>query len=403
MSSETKNATKSKKKQEKQPDGEPTEWDDMDVDSLRQAVSDLERELERASSDRGRAQAEREAARTCRDVVRRRVGDAAASAAAGDDDAETRAERRWSELGAYTCKASHLSHLRSRRLEEARLDLEGAVEEEGRCHGERYGKLLEENEALREAVRDNDREGAEEIGSSIREQEDFLGATRDGFEEGLRTLEDAYMGRVRALEGELELRKEVRLDETEEMANRHMRDLENGHSKAIEEMEVYYNRLVEDNERAVETLSKEIARAKGRADAHAAEADRVATENERLREPLADALVRLEDAKGRQKEREKVIFSLKLVKSRITAVRKRLGKTKDSLAEIKRSSAAAEGERDDLCARLGAVVEGVGDTAQRWDEIDMCTTDHLKEVAISDRTRPGTAERRAPLMAIEAL
>jgi len=64
-------------------------------------------------------------------------------------------------------------------------------------------------------------------------------------------------------------------------------------------MEVCYNRLVEDNKRAVETISKEIMRAKGRVDAYAAEADKVVMENEHLREPLADVLVRLEDAKGR--------------------------------------------------------------------------------------------------------
>ncbi|CAK4072037.1 unnamed protein product [Aphanomyces euteiches] len=336
------------KKEEAPPPEEPSEYDTMDVEMLKEVTQMLRQQLDKSQIDRNYVQHERDTIQSFYDITRREVETHDMEIMAKDREMEMMEDNHRVEVRVYIQKVKHLEYEHKNNLKRVKTDGLTHIDEEKDMHVHREHKLKGAKQALKLELKERELSNEDEIEQMKQSHEKNLLKLREQFEKNNAALEERLQARLAQLQEDLELRRKVDIHEIEERKNLHINDLMKNHERAFTQMKNYYNDITKDNLRLIDSLKREITEMKKKATANAKLMHDISHENKRLSEPLAAAVQEVERLKHELKDEQKDRLSLRNAKARLVLLGKQLVDLKKKHQELTVAYKTMEANRNTL-------------------------------------------------------
>ena len=350
---------KGKKKAAPEPEPEPTEFDTMDVETLKERIADLKNKLEVAQLDRNQVQLDRDTIQTFYDITRKEVRDYDMAITAKDREMEIMEDNHRVEVRVYVQKVKHLEYEHKNALGRITSETKTTLFEEGDTHTDQENELRAAKRALTMELKENELVNAKEIKSMRQAQEKNLQKLREEFDKQLQQLREKHQGRVEQLKASLELRRKVEIHEIEERKNLHINDLLHNHEEAFGEIKKYYNDITRDNLKIIRRLKSEVSEMTERAATNQQLMMKIAQENKQLSEPLKSAVKKVESLQNDLKDAEKDKMSLKNAKARLRVMQGQISELEREHKGLERKYDEVEAERNELYENFEGTVREV--------------------------------------------
>ncbi len=337
------------KKKEKEEEKEQVgEFDNMDLDMLREVVPMLEQQLDKSMLDRNYVQLERDAIQQFFDITKREVSEISLALNTKDREMALMDDNHRVELRVYQQKVKHLEYENRNNIKTIVMDGTSMLETEKKSHEDQQRELLRLKEQKKFEKMEVELVNANKVSEVKASHEKQLVKLREQFIDGLTELESRCEARLKALEQDLELRRRVEVHEVEERKNQHINDLIKNHKKAFGQMKNYYNDITSGNLQLIKNLQKQIAELKARATNNKKLLLDYVQENQKLSEPLSKVSVEIAQLQSDLKERSKDHMALRNATSRLNAMNKQTTNLKSQQRELEENYAKVEKERDEI-------------------------------------------------------
>ncbi|OQR83892.1 Sporangia Induced Dynein Regulatory Complex Protein [Achlya hypogyna] len=336
------------KKEEEAPPEEPSEYDTMDIEMLKEVTQMLRQQLDKSQVDRNYVQHERDTIQSFYDITKREVETHDMEIMAKDREMEMMEDNHRVEVRVYIQKVKHLEYEHKNNVKRVKTDGYSHIDEEKDMHIHREHKLKGAKQALKLELKERELSNEDEIEQMKQSHEKNLLKLREQFEKNNAALEERLQERLAQLQEDLELRRKVDIHEIEERKNLHINDLMKNHERAFTQMKNYYNDITKDNLRLIESLKREIAEMKKKAAANTKLMHDISHENKRLSEPLAAAVQEVERLKHELKDEQKDKLSLRNAKARLVLLGKQRVQLKKEHQELLQAYKALEANRNAL-------------------------------------------------------
>lgn len=347
------------KEKEQAEEMEESEHDNMDIDMLREVVPMLKQSLEGAQLDRNYVQLERDTTQTFYDITKRDVQNVERQIAKKDREMEQMEENHRVEVRVYLQKVKHLEYEHKNNVSSIALEADTLLSEESATHTSRESELHKQKKSLKMEQAEREWVNAEEIKNVKALHERNLSMMTKIFEGNISELEQRCKDRLGQLECDLELRRKVHIHEIEERKNLHINDLIRNHEKAFGQMKNYYNDITNDNLQLIKDLKDEVAEMKKKQVANQKLMFDISQENQRLKEPLNQAVTEVAEYAAQLKDREKDRLSLRNAKARLRVVDDKLAALRQEHREMLDSQADMEAERDGIYESFESAIKEV--------------------------------------------
>ena len=354
-----KKGKKGKKKEEEPPPEEPSEFDSMDLETLKEELGMLKTKLEKAQIDRNYVQLERDTIQTFYDITKNETGGLNKKIKAKDREMELMEDNHRVEVRVYIQKVKHLEYEHKNNTKRVKADGQGTLRDEGSLHWQREQDLKEAKKSLKLELKERELTNEEEINQTKSNNVKNLDKLRQGLNENLKALEQRHQKKLEQLKMDLELRRKVEIHEIEERKNLHINDLMRNHEKAFGQIKNYYNDITHDNLKLIKSLKDEVAEMKKKAAANQKLMYDIAQENKRLSEPLAVAVKEVEHLRHELKDYEKDKLSLKNAKARLLLLDDKDRLLRREHAALEEKFGSVETERDELRQAFAGTVKQV--------------------------------------------
>lgn len=347
------------KKAEPEPEPEPSEFDTMDIETLRERIADLKNKLEVAQLDRNQVQLDRDTIQTFYDISRKEVRDYDMAVMAKDREMEIMEDNHRVEVRVYVQKVKHLEYEHKNALARVTSETKSTLFEETDSHTDRESDLRAAKRALKMELKENELVNSKEIKAMRQAHDKNLQKLRSEFNKQLQQLREKHEGRVRELQGSLELRRKVEIHEIEERKNLHINDLLRNHEEAFGEIKKYYNDITRDNLKIIKRLKNEVSVMTAKAATNQQLMMKIAQENKQLSEPLKSAVKKVESLQNDLKDAEKDKMSLKNAKARLRVMDRQIGALEGEHKQLEAKYDEVERDRDDLYTNFEGTVKAV--------------------------------------------
>ena len=144
-----KKGKKGKKKEEEPPPEEPSEFDSMDLETLKEELGMLKTKLEKAQIDRNYVQLERDTIQTFYDITKNETGGLNKKIKAKDREMELMEDNHRVEVRVYIQKVKHLEYEHKNNTKRVKADGQGTLRDEGNLHWQREQDLKEAKKSLK--------------------------------------------------------------------------------------------------------------------------------------------------------------------------------------------------------------------------------------------------------------
>lgn len=347
------------KKKEPEPEPEPTEFDTMDVETLKERIADLKNKLEVAQLDRNQVQLDRDTIQTFYDITKKEVRDYDMAITAKDREMEIMEDNHRVEVRVYVQKVKHLEYEHKNALGRITSETKTSLFEEKDAHTDQESDLRAAKRALKMELRENELVNAREVKSMRQAQEKNLQKLKDEFDKQLQQLREKHERRVQQLKQSLELRRKVEIHEIEERKNLHINDLLRNHEEAFGEIKKYYNDITRDNLKIIRRLKSEVTEMTERAATNQQLMMKIAQENKQLSEPLKSAVKKVESLQNDLKDAEKDKMSLKNAKARLRVMQRQIAALEREHNNLEHKYDDVESERNELYENFEGTVRAV--------------------------------------------
>jgi len=348
-----------KGKKDEAPPPEPSEFDDMTIDALRQQIAELRPRLDRAQMDRNQVQLDRDTLQTFYDITRREVSDLDLKVMSKDREMEVAEDNHRVEVRVYSQKVKHLEYEHTITLKAIEGETEGMLKEEGSEHAGREAAMRAAKDALKMEKREKEFEHATEITETKLQHEKNLSKLSAEFAANLELLRDRYEKRLERLRASLELRRKVEIHELEERKNLHVNDLIRSHEASFAEIKKYYNEITKDNLKSIKKFKAQIAELHRSQAANQKLTMDIAQENKKLTEPLAIATAEVAALRADLRDAEKDRMSLANAKARLQTLEKDIRLLAEEHERLSGMYSDMERERAALYERFEETIEAV--------------------------------------------
>mmetsp|Transcript_28725 Transcript_28725/g.37687 ORF Transcript_28725/g.37687 Transcript_28725/m.37687 type:complete len:483 (+) Transcript_28725:59-1507(+) len=348
-----------KGKKDKVVEEEETEYNNMELDMLKEVVPMLRQQLEKAMLDRNYVQLERDTTQTFYDLTKKEVYDLELQIAAKEREMELMEDNHRVEIRVYVQKVKHLEYEHKNNLRQINQEGGSLLAEEQEQHDNNELDIKREKKGYNLELVEQDLENAAAIVQEKENNAKNLQKMREGFQKNLDDLTTRCQKRLEQLEADLELQRKVNIHEIEERKNLHINDLMKNHEKAFSQMKKYYNDITNDNLKLIKSLKDEVQESKNKAIANQKLMYDISQENKELSEPLDIAVKEVAELRAQLRDREKDILSLKNAKARSRVLEEQFLSLQESHQHLQAECAAAEHERDDLYESFEASIRAV--------------------------------------------
>jgi len=294
-----------KKKKEEAPKEEETDYDNMDLEMLREVVPMLRTQKDKSQLDRNYVQLERDTIQTFYDITKQEVRETDHAILSKEREMESMEDNHRVEVRVYLQKVKHLEYEHKNNLTAIGAEGESFLNEETENHDDKSLGLKNSKQTLLAELADLEWSSAEEIEQLQLQQAKNLRYMREEFEKNLNALGAKQEEKLSQLQSDLELRRKVHIHEIEERKNLHINDLMRNHAKAFTQMKAYYNDITTDNLKLIRSLKDEVAEMKKKAVANQRVMNEITQKNLWLKEPLAVTVAEVADLRAQLKGREK--------------------------------------------------------------------------------------------------
>lgn len=198
------------KKEEKKEEEPQTEYDNMDLEMLREVVPMLQQQLEKSMTDRNYVQLERDTIQQFYEITCRKVKEMELAVQAKDREMELMDDNHRVEVRVYQQKVKHLEFEHRNNIRDVAKEAAGLLEDE---HEEKARETLKMKDTMRSERMDKELHNGQRVAEVSQAQDKQLMKMRQQFEEGLNELTQRCDARLRQLEADLELRRRVEIHE----------------------------------------------------------------------------------------------------------------------------------------------------------------------------------------------
>merc|ERR1711988_1537859 len=192
-----------KGKKEKEVAEEETEYDNMDLEMLREVVPMLKQQKEKSQLDRNYVQLERDTIQTFYDITTKETKDLDQQISAKDREMELMEDNHRVEVRVYLQKVKHLEYEHKNNLNNIASEGEHFLSEEHENHDNREYELKKAKKSLKMELAEREWSNAEEIKQVKQQHAKNLHKMREGFEEQLNELDKRCEQRLEQLEADL--------------------------------------------------------------------------------------------------------------------------------------------------------------------------------------------------------
>jgi len=348
-----------KKKDDEPPPEEPSEYDSMDVEMLKEVTQMLRQQLEKAQLDRNYVQLERDTIQTFYDITKKEVHDLDLGIMAKDREMELMEDNHRVEVRVYIQKVKHLEYEHKNNIKRVHGDGHMAVEDEVYQHDLREDELKKGKKSLKLECKERELANEDEIKQLKAAYDKNVRKVREEFERGLEGLNSRQGERLQQSKEDLELRRKVDIHEIEERKNLHINDLMKNHEKAFGQIKNYYNDITHDNLKLIKSLKDEVTDMKKKAAANQKLMHDISQENKRLSEPLAAALKDVQALRHELKDKEKDMLSLRNAKARLAMLEEQAKRLADNHRKMEEDYSQVETERNQVYDSFEHTVQSV--------------------------------------------
>lgn len=336
------------KKEEEEGPVEESQFDNMDLEMLREVAPMLRQQLDKSMLDRNYVQLERDAIQQYFDITKREVEEVELAIAAKDREMELLEDNHRVELRVYQQKVKHLEYEHKNNIKDIVTEGQGLLELQMQSHEGKEREQLKIKEQIKFQKMELELVNASKV-AEIRQQHDKqLVKLRQQFDEGLNELIARSDTRLVNLERDLELRRKVEIHEVEERKNQHINDLIKNHNKAFHQMKCYYNDITSGNLQLIKSLQKQVEDLKDRCANNKRLLLEYAQENVKLSEPLSKVSAEIASFQALLKERAKDQMAFRNANARLTSIQKHSLEVKQRFKELEEQYNSVERERDQL-------------------------------------------------------
>jgi len=350
---------KKKKGEEEPPPEEPSEYDSMDVEMLKEVTQMLRQQLEKAQLDRNYVQLERDTIQTFYDITKKEVHDLELGIMAKDREMELMEDNHRVEVRVYIQKVKHLEYEHKNNTKRVQDEGTLAVDDESRWHNLREDELKKGKKSLKLECKERELANEDEIKQLKQAYDKNVMKVREEFERGLQSLQERQEERLRQSGEDLELRRKVDIHEIEERKNLHINDLMKNHEKAFGQIKNYYNDITHDNLKLIKSLKDEVTDMKKKAAANQKLMHDISQENKRLSEPLAAALKDVQELRHELKDKEKDMLSLRNAKARLAMLEEQVKRLAEDHRKMEDEYLQVETERNQVYDSFEHTVQSV--------------------------------------------
>ena len=267
-----------------------TEWDNLDLPSLRDVVAKLEQQYQKSNKERNFAQIEHDAIQSYYDVTRKHIHDAEVKIKTKAKEIEEQEEENAVELRVYTHKVKHLEYEHKLKLQECDNQRLASICEVQKEYEHQLSKLEEMKMSARNELRERKIANGKEIDQLNKQYNCELTSVIRSLDNDLEIFRKKCSDRQKELEEELNIKRRVETRCVEEQKNLHIFELEKRHREALEETKKYYEEIMKESNSSILKLTDEREKMNQTALQHETSIKNLKEENERLRMPLAECL-----------------------------------------------------------------------------------------------------------------
>lgn len=312
-----KDAGGAKKKKDAEPPPAPSEFDAMDIASLKRILLELRTDTEKVSRERAQAQVDRDAVERFFEVTKKELRENELSILAKEREMDLMAENHRVEVKVYQQKVKHLEYEHAHGMKKLGVEEEIMLKADEDTHLRKEANMRAEKATLKSRVREVEESNAEAVRTMKSLQDKNISKLRQEFAYNLEQLRAKYELRVKHLREDLKLRHKVEVHEVEERKNLHINQLMKAHDEAFSEMKRYYNDITKANLQLIAQLRAQIAEANEKVSANQRLMREIAEQNTRLKDPLERATKDLAELHEELKDAEKDKQSLRYAKGRL--------------------------------------------------------------------------------------
>ena len=266
----------------------PTPWDELDVSTLEQEVTNLTNQRNKALQERIQVQTEHDAVRSYYNVTRQQIDCLNNEIKIKVHEVDKKIDYNLEELNSYQEKIQQLNY-----------DFEGKVRLAKECkredislEKERFKKSIEDEEerilAAREELSERQIVYMEEIRQQKARLDDELRKLKKSLEKDLKDLEKKCATDEEKIENDLDLKREKELREMEEQKNSHNAVLEEKHEELHSNTLSLYSNTSEENAAKIMKLEQDCEKVSEAIKKTKSQYDKFQEENDRLSEPLRE-------------------------------------------------------------------------------------------------------------------
>jgi len=347
------------KKGAKPVEEEETEYNNMELDMLKEVVPMLRQQLEKAMLDRNYVQLERDTTQTFFDLTKKEVYDLELQINAKERDMELMEDNHRVEIRVYVQKVKHLEYEHKNNLKQIAAEGGNLLADEQETHDNKELDVKHEKKHRKLELVELDLNNAAAILQEKENNAKNLLKMREGFQKDLDALTNRCQKRLEQLEADLELQRKVCIHEIEERKNLHINDLMKNHEKAFSQMKKYYNDITNDNLKLIKSLKDEVQESKNKAIANQKLMYDISQDNKKLSEPLEAAVKEVSELRAQLRDRQKDQLSLTNARARFKLLEEQLINLQESHQSVQLECTQAERERDDLYESFEASIRAV--------------------------------------------
>jgi hypothetical protein len=265
-----------------------TPWEDLDLPTLEQEISNLTNKRNKALQERIQIQTEHDAVRSYYNVTRQQIDSLDDEIKLQDYQVDKKKEDDVEEKNIYQEKIQQLNY-----------DFQGKVHLAEECkrgdvmmEKETYEKNIQHGEenisAAREELRERQVVYVEEIRQQKVRLEDDLCHVQKSLEKDLEELEKKCVLHEAKIEDELDLKRQVALRVMEEQQNFHIFELERRHEELCNNTHIQYSNTSSENASKISKLEEECEKASEEIKKSEHHSKTLQEENDRLSGPLKE-------------------------------------------------------------------------------------------------------------------
>ena len=284
-------SSKKKKEETKNKQNEKTEWDDLDVASLEQVVSELSNNFETFLQERIRAQTEYETVyQTYYEREKQNVSTIELQIKAKEMEIEDMMRDQDAEMQVYQEKGHFIQYDHEQNLHDVNEQRIQLMNDELKSHESNLAQNEKEELTLKMEIKERETVYLEEVKSTKEKLEQNLDQVSDKLDDQLERLTQTCLSQQKEVKAELDMKCSVELREMSETNNFHLYGLDQEHEQMYSDTKICYTSVSTENMARIERLNNDLERVEDSILNHEAQSQGLEQENSRLKGPLSDHL-----------------------------------------------------------------------------------------------------------------